>query len=64
MLVALRRADTIVVPGVWDTSRELPGAALAATREWMLECLDKPLTVRAVHTTPTAYRRAFRGAAP
>ena len=31
-LGALRRADTIVVPWVWDTSRELPEAALAAVR--------------------------------
>jgi transcriptional regulator GlxA family with amidase domain len=31
-LGALRRADTIVVPGIWDTSRELPAAALAALR--------------------------------
>jgi transcriptional regulator GlxA family with amidase domain len=31
-LGALRRADTIVVPGVWETARELPEAALAAVR--------------------------------
>lgn len=31
-LGALRRADTIVVPGIWDTSRDVPAAALAALR--------------------------------
>jgi transcriptional regulator GlxA family with amidase domain len=29
---ALRRADTIVVPGIWDLDTELPGAVIAALR--------------------------------